>query len=208
MENNKGFSMVSVIMIVAFIIVIGIAGYFLISQYVTDYNNNLHNQNYTPPQTTQTPPDPTAGWNVVNNTDLGFQFKYPTDFGSKYASFQSVPTAMVISASSNTKIDASGCYIVDPQLPNKDSKVTINDLPFCVSTASDPGAGQLYNTSNYTTLRNGNYITLQYVVHTLNGCSPYMGTPDYQPCTDFMNSYNDKVTKVIETSVGTLQLTK
>lgn len=208
MENEKGISMLFIVMIISFIAVMCLAGYLAISQHVNDYNSQLQNQNNPPAsgqQNTQTPTDQTAGWNTVNNSDMGFEFKYPTDFGSKYASFQSVPMAVVTKDVS--KVDANGC-LIESTLTSKESQVTINNMQFCLGTGSDPGAGQLYNSYNYTTVKNGNYITLEYLVHTLNGCSPYIDTSDYQPCTDFMNNYNNIVVKTIENSVSTLQFTK
>ncbi len=199
MKNQKGFSMLSVVMVLGFILIICIAGYFL---YIRDNSQLPQPQNTT---VSNTPTNQTANWNTVQNTEVGVKFKYPTDFGSKYASFQSTPIITV--AADTSQIDANGCLMTPAYAP-KESQVTINNMKFCLGTTSDPGAGQLYNTYNYTMLKNGSYITLQYVVHTLNGCGPYMGTPDYQPCTDFMNNYDTNVTKVIETSVGTLQFTK
>ncbi len=203
MQNQKGVSLLFVVMIISFIAVICFAGYFAVLQYLSD-NNQSQNQGNNQQQNTQSVIDQTAGWNEVKDDQLGFSFKYPTDFGSKYASFQQNPFAVITDAS---KIDSNGC-LIESTLTSKESRVTINNMQFCLGTGSDPGAGQLYNSYNYTTVKNGNYITIEYLVHTLNGCGPYMGTTDYQPCIDFMNSYDGNVVKVIEKSVATLQFTK
>ncbi len=201
-EKLKDIS-VLIIMLVSVLLVLGIAGYFLIVQYVDSVNQTRQVQQ----QATPSPTQETANWNTVKNDQLGFEFKYPADFGTKYASFQSNPTA-IVTAQGNATIDSNGCYVINPQIPNNDSKLTINGVSFCLSVAEDPGAGQLYKTRDYTTVKNGNYITLQYVVHTLNGCSPYTGTPDYNPCVNFTNNYDSIVVKAIESSVATLTFTK
>ena len=209
MENKKGNVVLFIVMIVLFVVIILIAGFFAISQYVTDYNNKLKIKNQ-PTQSgggQQSVVDPTANWNIVTDVGLGIEFKYPTDFNSKYASFSQTP-AVIVNPQNSKKIDSNGCYILDGVDQSKDSQITINNMLFCLSSGSDPGAGQLYNTHDYTTLKNGNYITLEYIVHTLNGCSPYAGTPDFGPCTDFMNNYNTLVVLPIQQSVGTLQFTK
>ena len=83
----------------------------------------------------------------------------------------------------------------------------INNVSFCLSTTSDHGAGQLYNSYYYTTLHNGNYITLTYVVHTSNGCGTYEGG-NFQDCNNFMNNYSNLVEIPIQNSVATLKFTK
>ncbi len=202
MENKKNSMGLAIVMVITFAVVIGVAGYFAYNNY---FSSTVQSQNNSQEQNTQTVPDPTANWNTVKNDELGFAFKYPADFGTKYASFQNNPTTIVTKETS--KIDDNGCLKTGAYSP-KESRVTINNMQFCLAGNSDSGAGQLYNSYNYTILKNGDYITLQYVVHTLNGCSPYIGTSDYQPCADFMNNYDTNVTKIIEVSVGTLQFTK
>ena len=84
-------------------------------------------------------------------------------------------------------------------------------MPFCVNGAGeDLGAGQFYiNVYYFTTFKNGNYITLPYLVHTPDTfCSPYKGSSDYQSCTNFMENYYTNVTQAIEHSVNTLKFNK
>lgn len=155
--------------------------------------------------------DQTAGWKTYTNSNLGISFQYPEKFNTTFASFNQPPTA-IITTNGSKQIDTNGCYIdsvlVGTEVAGKnDSLVTINGLRYCVSTYGDPGAGQLYTTSNYTFLKDGNYITLQYVVHTSYGCDAYMGTPNYQPCIDFGNNYDTIVVKPIKDSVATLKFT-
>ncbi len=202
MADKKANIFFLFLLILAVIALFGVATYFLFtSSQLADSPTQITGN---APQVAQID---TTGWSTYNDANNGITFKYPTGFNSKYASLQATPMAVVV-PQGNSNVDGSGCFIINPQVPNKDSQITINGMSFCLSTASDPGAGQLYNTSDYTTLRNGNYVMLQYVVHTPNGCSPYVGTPDQQPCTDFLNSYDANVTQVIQNSVSTLQFTK
>ena len=151
-------------------------------------------------------PDSTIGWKTYTSADLSFEFKYPTTFNTKYASFSSAPGAVVVKQEDNP---SGSCYVPPIEVPTKTQRnVVINGLNYCITTFEGVGAGQLYNTYYYTALKNGNYYTLAYVVHTLNGCSPYMDTPDYQPCLDFFKNYENVVIKPIQESVATLKFTK
>jgi|GEM_PF-4465021 hypothetical protein len=208
MENQKGIQPLLVIMIVSFVAVVCIAAFFLIQQYFVS-QQQPQNQNITQQQNTQT--DQTAGWNTYKPDNADFEFKYPETLNTKYASFDMVPglypAASVIAQNNDTAGNIiNGCFVpaMDTAFAKTQPGITINNMQFCLTTESSPGAGQLYNTYYYTTLHNGSYYTLDYVVHTLNGCSPYMGTPDYQPCTDFMNNYDSIVMRPIQESVATL----
>jgi hypothetical protein len=87
------------------------------------------------------------------------------------------------------------------------SQVIINNIPFCLSTGGDVGAGQSYSSFAYTTHRNGEYITLEYTVHTSNGCGVFEGDPSYLFCEYSGNNYDSIVTQPIQKSVGTLTFT-
>jgi len=151
-------------------------------------------------------PDYTVGWKTYTNTQLGLSFKYPATLNSKYAQFNSVSAI-----SDAININSKGCFV--PQQfkgteigVSAGSGVVINGVSYCFSSFGDPGAGQLYTSYEYTQQKDGKYYTLEYVVHTPNGCSPYMGTPDYQPCTDFLSNQETTIVKVIQESVATLKL--
>jgi hypothetical protein len=152
------------------------------------------------------PIDQAFEWQKYTNAQYGFEFMYLREFATKYATMQTDPRA-IVTLPGSSKVTTDGCYLQEAFAP-KQSRVTINNMSFCVTESGDPGAGQLYTSYYYTTFKNGNYITLEYVVHTPNGCGAYMDTPDYQPCTDFFTKYDTIVKKPIENSVATLIFTK
>ena len=51
----------------------------------------------------------------------------------------------------------------------------------------------------------GYYYVVGYVVHTSNGCGPYIGTPNYQGCLDTQKNYNSVVLKPIQQSAETIK---
>ncbi len=155
----------------------------------------------------------TAGWKTYTDSQYGFSFQYPSALPySLFASLNGTPTALT--ASSKNNIDSNGCYVPSiyagtERAGTTDSNITLNKISFCASNYGDPGAGQLYTAYSYTTYRNGNYVTLQYVVHTPNGCGAYQGTDKYQACTTFFQSgFNTGVLQPIQQSVATLMFTQ
>lgn len=205
-----------IVIVVILVLIIGVAIWWLMSQHMSGPVACTQDAKICPdgssvgrtgPDCTfaacPTPPAKISGWKTYTDAENGILFQYPPTFNTKYAQFQENPTA-IVSLAGSKNIDKGGCYI--PANPDQinETKVTINNMAFCLTTDASPGAGQLYNSYFYTTLKNGKYVTLSYVVHTLNGCDPYMGTPDYQPCTDFMKNYNTIVVSLIQQSVATL----
>ena len=82
--------------------------------------------------------DPSTRWLIYKNN--GVTFEYPEKFNTDYASLN---LQTMITSSDDSKIDAGGCYSSMGPNPTKDSKVIINNIPFCLSTGGDVGAGQL-----------------------------------------------------------------
>ncbi len=154
--------------------------------------------------------DQTVGWKTYHDSANGFSFQYPESFNSKYASLQSIPPKVVVS-SSKTSINENGCYAIpNSPMPQKDSQITTNRMNFCLSESSDVGAGQLYTDYYYTVFKNAMYVTVDYTIHTPNGCSAYIGVePQYTECSDFLkNHYTDLVLQPIQKSISTLNFTK
>ena len=137
-------------------------------------------------------------------------FEYPEKFDTDYASF-SIQTS--VSAIDSSKLDKNGCYstVGETGKPSPASLITVNGLKFCYSTSGDVGAGQLYNDYGYTTFRNGSAYTIDYVVHTSNGCGAYQDSADlnsplnakYVQCMAFKNNYNGLVLAPIWQSIST-----
>ncbi len=155
-------------------------------------------------------------WKTYRNEEYGFEFKYPESLDTGYASFQNTPAA-IVSKIGDKGLDKDGCYFGDEvEGSPKFSRVTINSIPFCLVTGGGVGAGQRYDAHDYTTKHDDIYITLQYVVHTSNGCGVFMNSDDlnssdnqrYNECLDFVKNYDSLVLKPIQESVATLKFTK
>jgi hypothetical protein len=147
----------------------------------------------------------TPAMKTYTDSTNGFSFQYPESLRTDFASFQFPPKAVV-----SKTADANGCAgtPLGEGAGLKESKVSMNGINVCLATSSGVGAGQLYNEYDYTFKHNTIYVTLQYVVHTSNGCSAYMGTNKYAGCQDFMAHYDTFITEPIQQSVATLQFTK
>ena len=165
----------------------------------------------TPPSSMTNTGIPTftnTGIQTYINSQYGLSFKYPTSFNGGFASMNSTPQVIITTDNTATGINSTdGCY--DGSSPNsyKDSQLTLNNIPFCVSTTGDAGMSQRYTTYNFTTHRNGEYVTLEYVIHTPNGCGAYEGASNYAACEDFENNYSSDVVQPLQLSAGTLTFT-
>ncbi len=146
-------------------------------------------------------------WKTYIDNNYGFEFSYPDSFATSFASFQQAPITIISKAGSNST-DKDGCYIAQNETSANSEILIINDMRFCLSEYEGIGAGQLYKSYYYTTFKDNNYITLQFVVHTSNGCGAYGGLIQQQPCEDFMKNYDSVVLKPIQDSVATFKFTK
>ena len=186
----------------AIVLLVVVAAVVVFSMYFFKQNTPQQVQQQSNQQAQQQP-DITASWKTYTNIQYNFSFKYPADLGTQYANWNQDPVANV-----SKTADSNGCnFGTEIEGAPVETKVTINGMQYCLATGGGVGAGQLYKAYNYTTLKDGNYVTLQYVVHTSNGCSAYMGTTNYQGCNDFMNNYKTLVEDVITQSVATLTFT-
>ena len=154
---------------------------------------------------TQIKTDPANGNYVYNNGDIAFE--YPATFGTTYASLN---MQTILARPGDSRINLRGCYVAmnGGGKASAEKISTINNIKFCMTTGSDAGAGQLYNSYYYTALHNGYYYVLGYAVHVPNGCSNYTGTPNYQPCLDAQKNYNNVVVKPIQNSISTFKFIK
>lgn len=149
----------------------------------------------------------TINWITYVDTNRGFEFAYPEKFDTTFASFQQTPDVIVNKAGS-IAIDKDGCYI-SQNGTNKSAGITIiNNMRFCLSEYEGVGAGQLYKSYYYTTFWARNYYTLEFIVHTSNGCGAYGGLPQQKPCEDFMKNYDSIILKPIQDSVATFKFTQ
>ncbi|MDE1966584.1 MAG: peptidoglycan-binding protein [Patescibacteria group bacterium] len=173
-----------------------------ITKYTPIFSNTL---NFT---VTATQSTGTNGWQTYSDSQDGISFQYPSSLNSNYASLVGTPQITVTPTGAST-IDNNGCLqtVNGSGRPGTESQVNLNGVAFCLSTAGEAGMSQLYTTYDYTTYRNGSYITLQYVIHTPNGCGVFLGGPNYNDCQTFENNYNSVVVQPLQQSVSTLTFT-
>lgn len=144
--------------------------------------------------------------------DLGITFRYPTKLNTGYASL-TVETH--VEKVDPTKLDANGCYPGMNGLGTTASTTvtSMNHLKICSTISTDVGAGQLYTTYSYSTIRSGIVYTVDYVVHTSNGCGAYLGSEDpgapennkYRECVEAQKNFDATVVAPIRESIGTFR---
>jgi hypothetical protein len=124
----------------------------------------------------------------------GIHFAYPTTLNSEYGTIEMNVVTKPLGADELASLAGQGCT-----------------MHFCLATSSDVGAGQLYTSYAYTIARATTAYTITYVVHTSNGCWPYMGSTDvnapdnarYRACRDFINHRDTTIMAPINKSIGT-----
>jgi hypothetical protein len=161
---------------------------------------------------------PTAGWDTYTDSVANITFRYPAKLNSDYISLQQKPIVIItplggssivkVAPQGNATIYADSCYSANPTNPAEKSysQFSAGNMHFCVSSTNEVAAGTFYNTYYYTTLKNGDYYTLEFVISEVD-CGVYggAGDPKYQACTNDDNNYNSIVTQQIQKSVSTLQ---
>ena len=65
----------------------------------------------------------------------------------------------------------------NPGGPAKGTLVTINGVQYTKLVSSDPGAGNIYDTTSYRTVRNGQCYAIEYTIHSsqIGNYDPSMG---------------------------------
>jgi hypothetical protein len=139
----------------------------------------------------------TSGWKRYDS-GRGFEFKYPT-------SLTGVSLLPMKVFTTNNNIDGKGCYTLPETILGSTSRVTINNVPFCLSTGGDAGAGQAGHYYYYATPKNGEYLVIGYALTTSNGCGAIMGEPGYPACVDFFENFDTLVVQKIRDSIGTFR---
>jgi len=136
-----------------------------------------------------------AEWQTTTNDTGGFSIAYPIDFptesGAGMTNFRltnsqqatlyfdlTIPKAFEPQTNfDDARLTASGgkdtyatthCLVADPNSEGREatSTVMISGIPFTVFHASDAGAGNLYDTTSYRTLRNGQCYAIEYTLHS------------------------------------------
>ncbi len=196
MENKKTDLTLAIFMVGIFILVIGVAGFFVYRQYVS-HSPQGQSQNGNGQQ------DQTAGWNVLKNDQLGFTMKYPSNF------FDVGHDPKILVGDCNDSVfpnscpdikntvaqdqDANGMYANNTMV--NVSKLTLNNTPYCSSYISDAATGHLYSHYYYATVKNQKCLVV-YLVTSATNCDFYL--PLEQGNTEQAKNYNDCITKTNE----------
>ena len=191
-----------VLTIVVIFIVVVVAGYFLYIKLT--------------PQKVQAPSQPpvadfTAGWKTYTDALNGVQLKYPATFSGATWRAQTWPPLVSVIAGDKDSKQACGQNIFSPPNPVLQTNKTINSINFVVYEGSDVGAGQLYSDYCYVLSRNNKYYSINFLIHSTNGCGngncgPWCGTSNEQACKKF--DMQKEVVQPIEKIVSTLKFTK
>ncbi|HSB02640.1 MAG TPA: CARDB domain-containing protein, partial [Anaerolineales bacterium] len=130
----------------------------------------------TPIPTTVTP---APGWLTYTNSTFGFQFNYPPQSERFFETDNSVLIKMPITPGTNLveKYLQVNARVANPcQSPLSASSppgsptetVVINGISFLKQTGGDAGAGNLHEWVAYSTLKNNDCISIDFVLHSLN----------------------------------------
>jgi len=179
--NTKGIA--PVIIIITGVVLIGIG--FIAGRTLKVNNPVSTTTTITSTPTTQEPTTTTitatpttksvfvapSNWIVYKDTKNGFEFAYPTHF------FYSDPVVAVYDCS-NFSTFPSTCTAFDPKYyytgisteRPEGTKIVINNMQFCVNSASEGAMGSTYDTVFYTTLKNKKCIVIKTVIETNNDC--------------------------------------
>lgn len=136
----------------------------------------------TPPTITPVPPTVTSvpgDWLTYTNPTHGFQFKYPPQSERFFESANSVLIKMPIAPGTNLVekyLQVNAIENVNPcQSPLATSSmlgssetVVINGISFLKQAGGDGGAGHLHEWVAYSTLKNNDCISMDFVLHSLN----------------------------------------
>jgi len=171
-----------IFLVIALVLILGF-GYYIIS-------------NAKIPATQSIPfavtPDPTAGWKVAKNAQLGFELKYPVDF------FDVIHQPEILTGNCNSNVFPESCpnindIVIQQQVaaggdvnaiksnlsypsywknPSGD-KLTINNVPYCLYQNQDAAMMHSYNSYYYATVSNGQCLVVNFTTSTTN-CDAYL----------------------------------
>jgi hypothetical protein len=152
--------------------------------------------------------DPTANWQTYVNVQYGFEFKFPKSFGAEiWRAYKWPPLATVVPANEN--LIKQGCPDIQTSSPEQ-SQLILNGNNFTLYKESEGAAGSTFTTYCYTTKKDQNNYTIEFLIRYTSGCGencgPYCGTPNETACRNF-----DKVKEVekpIEQMISTFKFTK
>lgn len=188
MENKKNDKMIFGGLIVLFIVVIGVAFFFLYLQYAAS-NTQTAGQNNNQ-QNTQS--NAIADWNTVSNNEFGFSLKYPNGF------FDAGHEPKILTGDCNYQVFPDACPNInglvsqDSQVNVSPSTLTVNNTPYCLYDVADAATGHIYHYYYYTTVKNQKCIVATFDTSATN-CDFYL--PLEQGNAEQEKNYNDCIVK-------------
>ena len=198
MANQKGVAMLFIIMMVSFIAVIAIAGYFLMSQYL-DQTNQLQSQQINQ-KSDQFKVSQVASWNEMVNNEAGFSLKYPNNFFDaghqpKILFGDCIGDVLVDNCPNITNvIDKDQDVKVNYQNHNLLSakKIIINNNQYCLDNIQEASMGHIYNYYYYFVAKNQKCLVV-YFATSQTSCENYL--PLEAGDVEQIQNYNDCVAK-------------
>jgi len=203
MKKQKRISTLVGIIIIIVIAVILFGGIFAYQYFATKTNNPPQVQNI------QNNTNQTAGWKIYTNNEYGFEMKYPNGFYAQghepkmltgdcnYSVFpDKCPNIYnivaedfpFVSSSEEWDSDFSNADTNKTPNPYEMSKLTINNIPYCLYKVSDAAMNQQYGYYYYTTVKNQKCLVVILNTHTTN-CEVYL--PLEEGNIEQAKNYND-----------------
>jgi hypothetical protein len=157
----------------------------------------------------------TKNWQTYTNQELGITFQYPQ--AEKPASYGSEQFPLPIDETGTNiaekyfKVDAKSARngVCDYYLPHHEqtafspAKVTNNGIEFIRERVMDAAAGSAYTETSYTTLKNNNCITIDFVLRSYNDLMiPTYTNPNAKP---YMVYSFDKESAVVNQILSTMR---
>ncbi len=140
------------ILVVIFIAVAGLAGYFLWKSTTT--------QKVELPVQTIVKQDITTNWKIVTTDYPGVSFKYP-DLATTYIRGQQWPPQLTLT-SDVFSCKESGLGING--LPGMTIQKTIGNITYCIESTTEGAAGTFYTTYTYTFQKAGELVKLGFIL--------------------------------------------
>ena len=143
---------------------------------------------------TITPTSPTNDWPTYTNSTYGFQFKYPPQAQIINQAPNSIKmnlpftlgTNLVekyLQMSVNENVNPCQSPLSDISPPGSPTEtVVFNGIPFFKQIGGDAGAGHHHEWVGYSTLKNNACISMDFVLHSLNGAFP--PPPDFDKAAE------------------------
>jgi hypothetical protein len=155
-------------------------------------------------------PDPTIGWNNINNAEFGFSLKYPNNF------FDAGHKPKILIGDCNYNVFPDSCpninnIVIDDLVaaggdinaiksnlsyPNywknpSGEKQVINNVNYCIYSNSDAAMGHVYNYYYYATVKNQKCVVVSFDTSSAN-CNFYL--PLEPGNTEQATNYNNCLT--------------